>query len=80
VRLRERSTWKPTLSLAVPDQVLLHDSSSARIGPRRRGVVEVDDEGPAGRGLQGDFAEGRGEGGEELLGELFVLNESVRTG
>ena len=48
-------------------------SASVRLG----GVVEVDDKGASGRRLQGDFAEGGGEGGEQLLGELYVLDESL---
>lgn len=90
-------TWKPALSLAVPDKVLLYRTGDAiststsicisyatvidtviaigRVGPRRGGVVQVDGEGAAGGRLKGDFAEGRGERGEELLGELLDLAE-----
>lgn len=34
-------------------------------------MVDCDDEGSAGGGLEGDFAEGEGECGEEFLGVLF---------
>ena len=46
-------------------------------GARRRGdaVVYGDDEGAARGGLEGDFADGEGEGGEELLSVLFFQPE-----
>lgn len=40
-------------------------------------MVDCDDEGSAGGGLEGDFAEGEGECGEEFLSVLFFMNVSV---
>lgn len=36
-------------------------------------MVDCDDEDSAGGGLEGDFAKGEGECGEEFLGVLFFL-------
>lgn len=77
-------TWKTALGLTVPEEVFLHNRGIAGIalldefGPGS-GVVDVDGESPAGGRLEGDFAEGGGEGGEEFLGELCG-GERVRIG
>lgn len=46
-------------------------------GRRLRLVLDGDDKGAAGRGLERDLAERQGEGGEQLLG---VLGRGLKTG
>jgi len=80
-------TWEPALRLAVPEE--------DRLGPRHALIVytfglggadvgEVHGEEAARGGLQGDLADGGGEGRQELLGELGVrtvnVSSSLRVG
>jgi hypothetical protein len=46
---------------------------------KRGRVVDCDDKGSAGGGLEGDFAEGERECGEELLSVLFIIHISIFT-
>lgn len=68
---RDRTRASP-IPIAIDIDIIARRLHLARIGPRRRGGEEVDGEGASSGRLQGDFAEGRRERREQLLGELLV--------
>ena len=61
---------KPAIDLPIPQHGGRHPNGIVALGSRLWEVEDGDNKGAACRGLEGDFAEGGRECGEELLSEL----------